>query len=269
VNTAAIPSELLESELFGFEAGAFTGAVKAKPGKFELADQGTLLLDEIGEMSLQMQAKLLHVLQDGSLSRLGSRSSTRVDVRILAATNVDIETAVSEKRFREDLYYRINAFTLMVPSLRERREEIPILMEQMLARAAASAGRIPFTFSRKLMEGAMEYHWPGNIRELRNFVTRLLVLQDQDTAYEDLRAKSKAKVSAEEVSSSIAQTPGTIEKLRPGMKGVVDSVKQQTESRLIKEALSASGWNRRRAALNLNISYRALLYKIQQHGIQA
>ena len=269
VNTAAIPSELLESELFGFEAGAFTGAVKAKPGKFELADQGTLLLDEIGEMSLQMQAKLLHVLQDGSLSRLGSRSSTRVDVRILAATNVDMETAVAEKRFREDLYYRINAFTLVVPSLRERREEIPILMEQMLARAAASAGRIPFNFSRKLMEEAVEYHWPGNIRELRNFVTRLLVLQDQDTAIEELRAKSKAKVSAEEVSSSIAQTPGTIEKLHPGMKSVVDSVKQQTESRLIKEALSASGWNRRRAAMNLNISYRALLYKIQQHGIQA
>ena len=269
VNTAAIPSELLESELFGFEAGAFTGAVKAKPGKFELADQGTLLLDEIGEMSLQMQAKLLHVLQDGSLSRLGSRSSTRVDVRILAATNVDIETAVAEKRFREDLYYRINAFTIVVPSLRERREEIPILMEQMLARAAASAGRIPFNFSRKLMEEAVGYHWPGNIRELRNFVTRLLVLQDQDTAIEELRAKSKAKVSAEEVSSSIAQSPGTIEKLHPGMKSVVDSVKQQTESRLIKEALSASGWNRRRAALNLNISYRALLYKIQQHGIQA
>lgn len=269
VNTAAIPSELLESELFGFEAGAFTGAVRAKPGKFELADQGTLLLDEIGEMSLQMQAKLLHVLQDGSLSRLGSRSSTRVDVRILAATNVDIEKAVAEKRFREDLYYRINAFTLVVPSLRERREEIPILMEQMLARAAASAGRAPFTFSRRLMEEAVEYHWPGNIRELRNFVTRLLVLQDQDTAIEDLRAKSKAKVSAEEVSSSVAQTPGTIERLRPGMKGVVDSIKQQTESRLIKEALSASGWNRRRAAMNLNISYRALLYKIQQHGIQA
>jgi DNA-binding NtrC family response regulator len=220
-------------------------------------------------MSLQMQAKLLHVLQDGSLSRLGSRSSTCVDVRILAATNVDIETAVAEKRFREDLFYRINAFTLIVPSLRERREEIPILMEQMLARAAASAGRIPFTFSRRLMEEAQGYHWPGNIRELRNFVTRLLVLQDQETAIEDLRAKSKAKVSAEEVSSSMAQTPGTIEKVRPGMKSVVDSVKQQTESRLIKEALSASGWNRRRAALNLNISYRALLYKIQQHGIQA
>lgn len=269
VNTAAIPSELLESELFGYEAGAFTGAVKAKPGKFELADQGTLLLDEIGEMSLQMQAKLLHVLHDGTFSRLGSRSSTRVDVRILAATNVDMETAIREKRFREDLYYRINAFTLVVPSLRERPEEIPILMEQMLARAAASAGRTPFAFGRRLMEAVMEYHWPGNIRELRNFVTRLLVLQDQDAAYNDLRSRTKARGNLGESSSSIAQTPGTIEKLRPGMKGVVDNIKQQTESRLIKEALSASGWNRRRAAVDLRISYRALLYKIQQHGLQA
>jgi DNA-binding NtrC family response regulator len=269
VNTAAIPSELLESELFGFEAGAFTGALKAKPGKFEVVDQGTLLLDEIGEMSLQMQAKLLHVLQDGTFSRLGSRSSTRVDVRILAATNVDMETAIAEKRFREDLYYRINAFTISVPSLRERREEIPILIEQMLARASASAGRTPFTFSRRLIEAAQEYHWPGNLRELRNFVTRLMVLQDQDAAYEDLRTKTKRKNADADVASSIAQTPGLIESLRPDMKRVVDKVKHQTESRLIKEALSASGWNRRRAAINLNISYRALLYKIQQHGLKA
>jgi two-component system response regulator AtoC len=269
VNTAAIPSELLESELFGFEAGAFTGALKTKPGKFELADKGTLLLDEIGEMSLQMQAKLLHVLQDGTFSRLGSRSSTRVDVRILAATNVEMETAIAEKRFREDLYYRINTFTLTVPSLRERCEEIPILIEQMLARASASAGRTRFTFNGRLIEAAQEYHWPGNLRELRNFITRLMVLQDQDAAYKDLRAKTKSKATAADVASSIPPPSGSIENLGPGMKHLVDNVKHQTERRLIKEALSASGWNRRRAAMNLNISYRALLYKIQQHGLKA
>ena len=269
INTAAIPSELLESELFGYEAGAFTGAIKAKPGKFELADQGTLLLDEIGEMSLQMQAKLLHVLQDGSFSRLGSRSSTHVDVRILAATNVDMEGAIAEKRFREDLYYRINAFTLVVPALRERSEEIPLLMEQMLNRAAASAGREPFAFCRELVEAAQEYHWPGNLRELRNFVTRLLVLQDEDAAIEHLRAKTRARTAPAEVNLPMALATGMPDNSRLGMKNLVNIVKHQTESRLIKEALSASGWNRRRAALNLNISYRALLYKIQQHDLHA
>ena len=269
VNTAAIPSELLESELFGYEPGAFTGAVKAKPGKFELADKGTLLLDEIGEMSLQMQAKLLHVLQDGSFSRLGSRSSTHVDVRILAATNVNMEEAIKEKRFREDLYYRINAFTVVVPSLRERREEIPILIEQMVNRSSASAGREPIVISKRLMEAAQEYQWPGNLRELRNFVTRLLVLQDQDSAYDDLRSKTHAKSDAAEMNSGAAYQASGHENSQLGMKGVVNDIKYQTESRMIKEALSASGWNRRRAALNLNISYRALLYKIQQHGLRA
>jgi DNA-binding NtrC family response regulator len=269
VNTAAIPSELLESELFGYEAGAFTGAIKAKPGKFELADKGTLLLDEIGEMSLQMQAKLLHVLQDGSFSRLGSRSSTQVDVRILAATNVNMEEAIKEKRFREDLYYRINAFTVVVPSLRERREEIPMLIEQMANRASASAGREPFVISKGLIEAAQEYQWPGNLRELRNFVTRLLVLQDQDSAYEDLRSKTRAKSDAADMRVAPAYQAGAQENSQLGMKGVVNDIKHQTESRMIKEALSASGWNRRRAASNLNISYRALLYKIQQHGLRA
>lgn len=269
VNTAAIPSELLESELFGYEAGAFTGAIKAKPGKFELADQGTLLLDEIGEMSLQMQAKLLHVLQDGTFSRLGSRTTTRVNVRILAATNVDMEAAIAKKQFREDLYYRINAFTVVVPSLRERREEIPLLIEQMINRGSSSAGCEPFIFSRRLLEAAQEYHWPGNLRELRNFVTRLLVLQDQDAAYEDLRVKTRLRQSVQDVNSPAGSTSGTYESSPLGMKGVVSDMKHQTESRMIREALSASGWNRRRAAMNLNISYRALLYKIQQHGLRA
>lgn len=269
VNTAAIPSELLESELFGYEAGAFTGAVKAKPGKFELADKGTLLLDEIGEMSPQMQAKLLHVLQDGSFTRLGGRASTRVDVRILAATNVDMEAAILEKRFREDLYYRLNAFTIVVPSLRERRAEIPMLLEQMALRGAISSGQEPIEFSSKLIEAAQEYRWPGNLRELRNFVTRLLVLQDQDSAYQDLVAKIRAKPAHASDSVAAGQAGDLPLNSHLGMKGVVNDMKHQTESRMIKEALSASGWNRRRAASNLNISYRALLYKIQQHGLSA
>ena len=268
VNTAAIPTELLESELFGYEVGAFTGAVKAKPGKFELANNGTLLLDEIGEMSPLMQAKLLHVLQDGTFTRLGGRFPQRVDVRILAATNVNMETAIAEKRFREDLYYRISTFTLLIPSLRERREEIPLLMEQMALRGAASAGQESPTFSARLIEAAQEYHWPGNLRELRNFVTRLLVLQDEESAYKQLRAMTHARAAATNATPANCQT-AIPSSASTGMKGVVNDLKHEVERTMIREALLATGWNRRRAAYNLHISYRALLYKIQQHGLSA
>jgi transcriptional regulator with GAF, ATPase, and Fis domain len=156
VNCAALPTELLESELFGYETGAFTGAIKSKPGKFELAE-GTLLLDEIGEMSPQMQAKLLHVLQDGSFSRLGGCTTTQVDVRVLATTNIDMQTAILEKRFRKDLYYRLNTLTLVIPPLRERREEIPLLIEELNRRGVAGAVN-PFVLSQRILDAAMEYH---------------------------------------------------------------------------------------------------------------
>jgi two-component system response regulator AtoC len=267
INCAALPTELLESELFGYEAGAFTGATKSKPGMFELANRGTLLLDEIGEMSPQMQAKLLHVLQDGSFCRLGARAASRVDVRVLAATNINMQDAIAEKRFREDLYYRLNTLTITVPPLRERREEIPLLMEQMFHRGALEFGQ-SFIFSDRLIEAAQEYHWPGNLRELRNFVTRTLILQDEESAYNDLRNKTRTKVTA-----STEETPAevAITKLpaATGMKGAVNEVKNETEIRMLQDALSASGWNRRRAAVNLNISYRTLLYKIQQHRLSA
>jgi DNA-binding NtrC family response regulator len=267
INCAALPTELLESELFGYEAGAFTGATKSKPGMFELANRGTLLLDEIGEMSPQMQAKLLHVLQDGSFCRLGARSSSRVDVRVLAATNINMQDAITEKRFREDLYYRLNTLTITVPPLRERREEIPLLMEQMCHRGKLEFGQ-PFIFSDRIIEAAQEYHWPGNLRELRNFVTRTLILQDEESAYNDLRAKTRTKVilPTEDAPVEVAtnKLPAAM-----GMKGAVNEVKNETEIRMLQNALSASGWNRRRAAVNLNISYRTLLYKIQQHRLSA
>jgi two-component system, NtrC family, response regulator AtoC len=148
---------------------AFTGAMKSKPGKFELANKGTLLLDEIGEMSPQMQAKLLHVLQDRSFSRLGARTPTKVDVRILAATNIDIQKGIAGKRFREDLYYRLNTFTITIPPFRERREEIPFLIREMVAREASDLCK-PTVFENWLIEAAQDYQWPGNLRELRNFV---------------------------------------------------------------------------------------------------
>jgi two-component system response regulator AtoC len=267
INCAALPTELLESELFGYEAGAFTGATKSKPGMFELANKGTLLLDEIGEMSPQMQAKLLHVLQDGSFCRLGARSSSRVDVRVLAATNINMQDAIAEKRFRGDLYYRLNTLTITVPPLRERLEEIPLLMEQMFRRGALEFGQA-FILSDRIVEAAQQYHWPGNLRELRNFVTRTLILQDEESAYNDLRAKTRINIAA-----SPEITPAEVALNRSpvavGMKGAVNEVKNETEIRMLQDALSASGWNRRRAAVELNISYRTLLYKIQQHRLSA
>jgi two-component system, NtrC family, response regulator AtoC len=267
INCAALPTELLESELFGYEAGAFTGATKSKPGMFELAHKGTLLLDEIGEMSPQMQAKLLHVLQDGSFCRLGARSASRVDVRVLAATNINMQDAITEKRFREDLYYRLNTLTITVPPLRERREEIPLLMEQLFRRGALELGH-SFVCPDRIVEAAQDYHWPGNLRELRNFVTRTLILRDEESAYNYLRSQTKANTTTptEEISTvAIVQGPS----IAPGMKDAVNLVKNETEIRMLQGALSASGWNRRRAATNLNISYRTLLYKIQQHGLSA
>ncbi len=269
VNCAALPSELLESELFGYEAGAFTGAVKAKPGKFELANKGTILLDEIGEMSPQMQAKLLHVLQDGSFSRLGGRCSTQVDVRVLAATNINMEEAIAAKCFREDLYYRLNAFTITVPSLRDRREEIPLLIEQAIRRRELDLGEEQFRFSSRMIEAAQEYHWPGNLRELRNFVTRTVVLQDEKSAYEELRSKTQPKIPRASDGTPMRRSSDVKIQNAAGMKDVVSGVTQQTEARMIQQALTASGWNRRRAATELNISYRTLLYKIQRHGLSA
>jgi transcriptional regulator with PAS, ATPase and Fis domain len=267
INCAALPTELLESELFGYEAGAFTGAIKSKPGMFEMADKGTLLLDEIGELSPQMQAKLLHVLQDGSFCRLGARSPSRVDVRVLAATNINMQDAIAEKRFREDLYYRLNILTITVPPLRERREEIPLLMEQMFLRGALELGQ-PVIFSDRIVEAAQEYHWPGNLRELRNFVTRTLILRDEESAYNDLRAKTRTKVtpSAQDTHAEVAINRSSS---AAGMKDAVNEIKNETEIRILQDALSASGWNRRKAAANLNISYRTMLYKIQQHRLSA
>ncbi|WP_348266526.1 sigma-54 dependent transcriptional regulator [Edaphobacter sp. DSM 109919] len=268
INCAALPNELLESELFGYEAGAFTGATKSKPGMFELADKGTLLLDEIGEMSPQMQAKLLHVLQDGSFCRLGARSASHVDVRVLAATNINMEEAIACKRFREDLYYRLNTLTITVPPLRDRREEISPLMQELFRRGAMELGQ-PVIFADRIVEAAQDYDWPGNLRELRNFVTRTLILRDEKTAYSYLRTKTRldsATHSKEEIilEPEIKKTAAAL-----GMKDAVSVVKNEIEVRMLQNALSASGWNRRRAATNLNISYRTLLYKIKQHGLSA
>src|SRR5499433_1703718 len=190
VNCAAVPADLLESELFGYEAGAFTGATHSKPGKFELCNKGTILLDEIGEMPPLLQAKLLHVLQDQQFSRLGSRSVIKVDVRILAATNVNIPEAIATKQLREDLYYRLNAFTLQLPPLRERKEEIPILLKHFMSRMSEQYARPPLPLSQALLQACQEYCWPGNLRELSNFIKRYLILGDETLAIAELNPKN-------------------------------------------------------------------------------
>src|SRR5208282_1512302 len=169
VNCAALPGELLESELFGYEQGAFTGAVRAKPGKFEMANKGTIFLDEIAEMSTHLQAKLLHVLQDHQYSRLGGRHLVETDVRVLAATNVDVQEAMKTGRFREDLYYRLNVLSIVVPPLRERTTEIPLLFRHFLEKYSEKFGKTPPAPSKHLLDAAVNYPWPGNLRELENF----------------------------------------------------------------------------------------------------
>src|SRR3954468_24331522 len=186
VNCAALPADLLESELFGSEPGAFPGATHAKPGKFELCNKGTILLDEIGEMPPLLQAKLLHLLQDQQFSRLGSRSVIKVDVRILAATNINIPEALATKRLREDLYYRLNAFTLSLPPLRERKEEVPILLKHFMSRMSERYARSPLPLSPALLQACQNHSWPGNLRELNNFLKRYLILGDENLAVTEL-----------------------------------------------------------------------------------
>src|SRR5215472_6410306 len=228
VNCAALPAELLESELFGYEAGAFTGATSSKPGKFELADSGTILLDEIGEMSAPLQAKLLHVLQDGRFSRLGGRTSVKVDARVLAATNVNIQKAIAEHKLREDLYYRLNAFTMTIPPLRERRQEIPLLLTHYMNNLAAKFGRNPLPMSDRLVRECMRYHWPGNLRELGNFVKRYLVLEDEALVVDELLGDTSGKEARDEVYTPASNSGG--------LKALVRGLKDDAEAKEIQKA---------------------------------
>jgi len=255
-----MPSELLESELFGYEPGAFTGAVKAKPGKFELCNKGTILLDEIGEMSPALQAKLLQVLQDGQFSRLGGRHPVKVDVRVLAATNINMTECIANKSFREDLYYRLSGFVMIMPSLRERKEEIPMMLRHFMIQVAEKYACPLLPLSARLVKACENYPWPGNIREMENFVKRYLVLGDEEAAIAELERGSDP--SLVQAAANRPDLPN------PDLKQMVKSLKNGAEMEAIANALEESGWNRKRAASALNISYKALLYKIRQYEIR-
>jgi two-component system response regulator AtoC len=260
VNCAAMPSELLESELFGYEPGAFTGAVKAKPGKFEVCNRGTILLDEIGEMSPSLQAKLLQVLQDGQFSRLGGRHPVKVDVRVLAATNINMAASIANKTFREDLYYRLSSFVMNMPSLRERKEEVPMMLRYFMIHVAEKYACPLLPISPRLVKACENYSWPGNIRELENFVKRFLVLGDEQAAIAELERQT--------LPEAFPPGNGGAEIPTPDLKQMVKSLKNGAEMEAIANALEESGWNRKRAAMILNISYKALLYKIRQYDIR-
>jgi two-component system, NtrC family, response regulator AtoC len=260
VNCAAVPADLLESELFGYEPGAFTGATHAKPGKFELCNKGTILLDEIGEMPPLLQAKLLHVLQDQQFSRLGSRSVIKVDVRILAATNINIPEALATKRLREDLYYRLNAFTLSLPPLRDRKEEIPILLKHSMTRMAERYARPPLPLSPALLQACQNHSWPGNLRELNNFLKRYLILGDESLAVSELLPRNDGTGGLHGDSQARGAEAA-------GLKSLGRSAKDEAEAVAITQALEQTNWNRKQAAALLQISYKALLYKIRQYGI--
>jgi DNA-binding NtrC family response regulator len=262
VNCAAVPADLLESELFGYEAGAFTGATHSKPGKFELSNKGTIMLDEIGEMPPTLQAKLLHVLQDQQFSRLGGRSVIKVDVRILAATNINIPEALANKRLREDLYYRLNAFTLQIPPLRERKEEIPILLKHFMTQLSEQYARAPLPYSPEMLLACANYSWPGNLRELGNFVKRYLVLADEKLAINELKPRTDGTGAEFEPAAPRAGSESG-----GGLKSLARSAKDGAEAEAIAKALDETNWNRKQAAALLQISYKALLYKIRQYGI--
>lgn len=264
VNCAALPAELLESELFGYEAGAFTGAVKAKPGKFETARGGTIFLDEIGEMPAALQAKLLHVLQDGSFTRLGATRPSSTDARIISATNIDLERALADRNFRSDLFYRLSGFTIELPPLRKRREEIPVLLRHFMNRFAETFVRPTLPFSEELLEVCARYDWPGNLREMENFVKRYLILADEALVVEEMQRRLGAAPAAAVPVAARAAMPETREK---DLKSLVRGLKGEVEAEAIAEVLAQAHGVRKEAARMLNISYKSLLHKLRAYGL--
>ena len=238
VNCAALPNELLESELFGYERGAFTGALTEKPGKFELANEGTLLLDEIGEMTPHLQAKLLHVLQDSEYSRLGGKRTVHVDAHVLASTNINLEEAVANGKFRDDLYFRLNVIRVDIPPLRERREDIPMLCSYFMCRYRDRYKSVVEEISPALLDSFLRYDWPGNVRQLENAIKRYLILPDVNMNLSELK---------EPLQSNVAVTPVKPKEDKVSLKDVGARAAEQAERELVLRVLEETSWNRKHA----------------------
>ncbi|HND33681.1 MAG TPA: sigma-54 dependent transcriptional regulator, partial [Myxococcota bacterium] len=255
VNCGAIPENLFESELFGYEKGAFTGAATSKPGKFELADGGTLFLDEVGELPRDMQVKLLRVLQERQIERVGGLRPISVDVRVVAATNVDLAAAAAAGRFREDLFYRLNVIPIRLPPLRERPDDIPLLVEHFLARYNERLGKQITQVPRATLERLMTWPWPGNIRELENLVERSVLLSEGpelDVDLPDLQAAPEEAGAVEEVD----------------LKDWIQKETARLERKKIQQILDLEGGNVTRAARRLRISRKGLQLKMKEYGLR-
>jgi two-component system, NtrC family, response regulator AtoC len=264
VNCAALPEGLLESELFGHEKGAFTGAHRDRLGKFELARHGTIFLDEVGEIPLRLQAKLLHVLQDGEFARVGGEKVVHSDVRVVAATNRNLEAAIRAGQFREDLYYRLNVIAIRIPPLRERHEEIPVLADHFLRRFNATYGR-SVAISAETMRIFTSYPWPGNIRELENAVRRIVMLGAALLRQDLLSNPAGAPILAPGESGA-PMTPISAN-VPTGVKTIARLAARAAERIAIEAVLDHVAWNRVKAARLLQISYTALRYKIVDYGL--
>jgi DNA-binding NtrC family response regulator len=262
LNCAALPSELVESELFGYEKGAFTGAFQRKLGMFDLADGGTIFLDEIGDMAFGLQAKLLQVLQDHEFQRLGGKDPVKIDVRVIAATHCDLERSISQDRFRRDLYYRLNVISVRVPALRERRGDVIALAEKLLEKHTP-LGSTPPALTLSLCKALVAHSWPGNVRELENVMRKLVALNDPEMVARDLVRTSPTAIGPQSATRS-----GTDLEPRATILEQVTQAKQQAERTAIFAALESTQWNRKKAALVLKIEYKALLYKMKLLGIQ-
>jgi transcriptional regulator with PAS, ATPase and Fis domain len=266
VNCAAIPMGLLESELFGFEKGAFTGAYLKKPGKFELANEGTILLNEIGEIDISIQAKLLQVLQDGTFSRLGGDGSIGVNSRVITTTKDHLEMSVREGRFREDLFFRINVMTLALPPLRDRTEQIIPLSQYFFDEYRTKYKKTLPLLSAKTISLFKEYHWPGNIRELENLIKRIVIFGDEEMVIKDLNhQKSDGEKDSEPFEDCLANS--SKEKDILNLKEVGRRAAEAAEREIIQTTLYETHWNRKEAAKLLRVSYKALLYKIQKYHL--
>ncbi len=260
VNCVAIPKELLEAELFGYERGAFTGAYKRKPGRFELANQGTIFLDEIGDMPIELQAKLLQVLEHREFVRVGGVENISVDVRIICATNQDLEKGLAEGSMREDLYYRLNEITISLPPLRERRGDIPLLVEHFLKTYNEQFNRQFPPLFPATTQALEDYDWPGNVRELENLIKQTVVRSNEGIILSELRKRSFTAPTP----SAPRVSPEDLSLKRASQRAV-----EETESNLISKVLNQTNWNRRKASQTLGISYRSLLYKIKEYGIDS
>jgi two-component system response regulator AtoC len=277
VSCAALPLTLLESELFGYEKGAFTGADKFKPGKFELASEGVIFLDEIGDMPQVLQAKLLQVLQSGEFSRLGGTDDVKVNAWVISSTHHNLEEDMKAGLFREDLYYRLNIIKIELPPLRERREDIPFLTEHFIDKYQAELKLDePFSLNGEVSKLFHSYHWPGNVRELSGTILRLMLGEDNDALKSELLDNMRAdeqtlptgfSLPSSDVGEERADLERDVDALR-SLKDVKAEATRYIERKAITHALNRTGWNKREAAKMLKISYKALFYKMNDYGIK-